>query len=59
MDSSPMKAVDNAEGERIGIAPGDNMSIAIGREGVAVEVKTGKKGLALGVVLVVGWVVEW
>ena len=59
MDSSPMKAVD-AEGERIGIAPGDNTSIAIGREGVAVEVKTGKKRLALGVVvLVVGWVVEW
>ena len=51
MDSSPMKAVDVAEGECIGIAPVGSMSNAIGREGVVVEAKTGKRRLALGVVI--------
>lgn len=51
MDSSPMKVVDVAEGECIGIAPVGSMSNAIGREGVVVEAKTGKRRLALGVVI--------
>ena len=50
MDSSPMK-VDVAEGECIGIAPVGSMSNAIGKRGVMVEAKTGKRRLALGVVI--------